>query len=119
MTALEKAVLEELDKKGQPVNGSAVPVQFNPTSLKLQMTNSIDGAASRGRQAQQYNGSSSTSLTVQLEFDTADEGSTGTAGGRADPHRPGGPVRAARRGRVEAGAAAGPVPLGHGRSSAA
>ncbi len=43
------------------------------------MTNSTDGAASRGRQAQQYNGSASTSLTVQLEFDTADEGSTGTA----------------------------------------
>jgi hypothetical protein len=79
VSGLEKAVLEELDKAGKPVGSSAVPVQFNPTSLKLQMTNSTDGAASRGRQVQQYNGSASTSLSVQLEFDSADEGSTDAA----------------------------------------
>ncbi|MFC3737699.1 CIS tube protein, partial [Paractinoplanes deccanensis] len=76
MTTLEKAVLEELGKDGKVVPGSAVAVQFNPASLKLQMTNSTDGAAARGRQVQQYNGSASTSLSVQLEFDTADEGTT-------------------------------------------
>ncbi|MGW0229328.1 CIS tube protein [Actinopolymorpha singaporensis] len=76
MTTLEKAVLEELDKAGKAKPKSAVPVQFNPTSLKLQMSNSTDGATSRGRQVQQYNGSASTSLSVQLEFDTADEGTT-------------------------------------------
>jgi hypothetical protein len=74
---LEKAVLEELDKAGDVVPNSAVTVQFNPTSLKLQMSNSTDGASSRGRQVQQYNGSASTTLSVQLEFDTADEGTTG------------------------------------------
>jgi hypothetical protein len=74
VTTLEKAVLEELDKGGKVVD--TVPVQFNPTSLKLQMTNSVDGAASRGRQVQQYNGSASTALSVELEFDTADEGTT-------------------------------------------
>jgi hypothetical protein len=76
VTTLEKAVLEELDKAGEVVTDSAVPVQFNPTSLKLQMSNSTDGAGTRGRQVQQYNGSASTSLSVQLEFDTADEGTT-------------------------------------------
>ncbi|MFC4065961.1 CIS tube protein, partial [Actinoplanes subglobosus] len=76
MTTLEKAVLEELDKAGEVVADSAVPVQFNPTSLKVQMSNSTDGAGSRGRQVQQYNGSASTTLSVQLEFDTADEGTT-------------------------------------------
>ena len=61
------------------MRGTEVTVQFNPTSLKLQMTNSTDGAASRGRQTQQYNGSASTTLSVQLEFDTADEGTTSKA----------------------------------------
>ena len=76
MTTLEKAVLEELDKAGQVVPDTAIKVQFNPTSLKLQMSNSTDGATSRGRQVQQYNGSASTTLSVQLEFDSADEGTT-------------------------------------------
>ncbi|MGH3774195.1 MAG: hypothetical protein ACRDRR_00430 [Pseudonocardiaceae bacterium] len=74
MSTLEKAVLEELDKSGKVTE--TIPVQFNPASLKLQMTNSTDGAQSRGRQVQQYNGSASTSLSVELEFDTADEGTT-------------------------------------------
>lgn len=77
MSTLEKAVLEELNKDGKVVE--TIPVQFNPTSLKLQMTNSIDGAATRGRQVQQYNGSASTSLSLELEFDTADEGTTAQA----------------------------------------
>jgi len=75
VSTLEKAVLEELDKSGKVTE--TIPVQFNPASLKLQMTNSTDGAESRGRQVQQYNGSASTSLSVELEFDTADEGTTG------------------------------------------
>jgi hypothetical protein len=69
-----KAVLEALDKAGKVVE--TVPVQFNPTSLKLTMSNSTDGGKSRGRQVQQYNGSSSTSLSVELIFDSADEGTT-------------------------------------------
>jgi Contractile injection system tube protein len=75
MTApVTKAVLEALDKAGKVTE--TVPVQFNPTSLKLSMSNSTDGGKSRGRQVQQYNGSSSTSLSVELAFDTADEGTT-------------------------------------------
>jgi hypothetical protein len=74
MTTLEHAVLEELDARGTVKE--TIPVQFNPTSLRLQMTNSVDGGQSRGRQTQQYNGSASTTLSVDLEFDTADEGDT-------------------------------------------
>lgn len=72
-----RAVLEALDKAGKVDTAvEAVPVQFNPTSLKLSRSNSVDGGKSRGRQVQQYNGSSSTTLSVELEFDTADEGTT-------------------------------------------
>lgn len=78
-TTLEPAYLEELDKNGKVVTRNTLKVQFNPHSLKLQMANSIDGAKSRGRQVQQYNGTSSTTLSVELEFDTADEGTTGRA----------------------------------------
>jgi hypothetical protein len=66
------AVLDILDKKGKVTK--TIPVQFNPSSLRLTLSNSVDGGTSRGRQVQQYNGSSSTQLHVELEFDTADEG---------------------------------------------
>ncbi|MBK5221617.1 MAG: hypothetical protein JJE52_01815, partial [Acidimicrobiia bacterium] len=72
MTALEKARLEVLDRNGATTE--SIPVQFNPSTMNLAMTNSIDGGDSRGRQTQQYNGTSSTTLTLDLEFDTADEG---------------------------------------------
>jgi hypothetical protein len=68
------AVLDVLDKKGKPTK--TIPVQFNPASLRLTMSNNTDGGIARGRQAQQYNGSGSTQLHVELEFDTADEGTT-------------------------------------------
>ncbi len=72
MSALEKAELQVLDRRGNPTGTH--PVQFNPTTMQLQMANSIDGARSRGRQRQQYNGTSSTTLSIDLEYDTADEG---------------------------------------------
>jgi hypothetical protein len=68
------AVLEALNPKGKVTE--TIPVQFNPATLRLTMSNNVDGGTSRGRQAQQYNGSSSTQLHVELEFDTADEGTT-------------------------------------------
>lgn len=68
------AVLDVLDKKGKATK--TIPVQFNPASLRLTMSNNTDGGTARGRQAQQYNGSGSTQLHVELEFDTADEGTT-------------------------------------------
>ena len=52
------AVLDVLDKKGKVTK--TIPVQFNPSSLRLTLSNSVDGGTSRGRQVQQYNGSSST-----------------------------------------------------------
>lgn len=71
MSDLTKATLTVLDGADK---GTAVEVQFNPATLQLQMTNSVDGAKSRGRQTQQFNGTSSTQLSVDLEFDSADEG---------------------------------------------
>ena len=72
MSELAKADLQVLDRQGKSTE--TIPVQFNPTTMQLQMSNSVDGGDSRGRQTQQYNGSSSTVLSLDLEFDTADEG---------------------------------------------
>lgn len=79
MSQLEKATLQAIssDEAATPL-GDPIPVQFNPTSLRLQITNSTEGGESRGRQVRQYNGSSSTTLNLELIFDTADEGSTGS-----------------------------------------
>jgi hypothetical protein len=77
MTELQKAMLGKLDAKGNVKKSDEVPVQFNPATLKLQRSNSIDMGKSRGRQVQQYNGTSSTILTLDLEFDTADADSAG------------------------------------------
>jgi hypothetical protein len=72
---LTKATLQEIgaDESATPV-GDPVDVQFNPASLRLQIANTIEGGESRGRQVRQYVGSSSTTLTLDLSFDTADEG---------------------------------------------
>jgi len=77
MSELQKATLVEIkpDEKGTPV-GDPVPVQFNPATMRLQITNSTEGGQSRGRQTRQFLGSSSTTLTIELVFDSADEGTT-------------------------------------------
>src|SRR5258708_7307240 len=76
---LQKAKLTELSPAARPqAVGSPIEVQFNPTSLRLQMQNSIDVGRTRGRQVEQYNGTSSTTLSCDLIFDTADEGTTGS-----------------------------------------
>ncbi len=74
MAELKKATLAEVDAKGTV--GNEMAVQFNPTTLRLQMTNSIDSGNSKGRQTWTYNGTSSSTLTVELVFDTADEGTS-------------------------------------------
>ena len=77
MTELSKAFLQELDNQNQPARGKQpVPVQFNPSSLRLQYANQSEGGRSAGRQARQHTGNSSVTLSVDLVFDTADEGST-------------------------------------------
>jgi hypothetical protein len=77
MSDLKKATLVEIkpDAKGTPV-GDPVPVQFNPATMKLQISNSTEGGQSRGKQTRQFLGTSSTTLTLELVFDTADEGTT-------------------------------------------
>lgn len=72
MSALAKAQLQVLDKHDKATD--TIPVQFNPTTMQLQMSNSVDGGTARGRQTQQYNGSASTQLSLDLLFDTAEEG---------------------------------------------
>lgn len=77
MSELRRAELIPLlgDEAGTPdPDRPAVPVQFNPASLRLQLTNHSDGGRSRGRQAEQYLGTGATTLSMDLHFDTADTG---------------------------------------------
>jgi hypothetical protein len=76
MLALEKATLTEIeaDDSAAPIPGSEVAVQFNPQSLKLSLSNNIEGGDTRGKKRRQHIGRSSTTLSFDLHFDTADEG---------------------------------------------
>jgi hypothetical protein len=77
MPQLSKAVLQEIDNRNQAVaDGKRVSVQFNPATLRLQYSNQSEGGRSAGRQARQHTGSGATTLSVELVFDTADEGDT-------------------------------------------
>lgn len=74
MPTLEKAYLQPLTPSGDAKpSGPPIPVQFNPTSMRLTMANSTTGAKTTGQQVKQYNGTSSTTLALDLVFDTADE----------------------------------------------
>jgi hypothetical protein len=76
---LAVATLEEMSTaptNPQPV-GDPIGVQFNPTTLRLAMQNSVDMKKAFGkRPATQYDGTSSSVLTFDLVFDCADEGTT-------------------------------------------
>jgi hypothetical protein len=73
---LTKATLQEISSDDPPRElGDPIAVQFNPSSLRLQLSNQVEGGKSRGRQNRQFLGSSSTQLTLDLVFDSADEGS--------------------------------------------
>lgn len=76
--SLAKAQLIALkgDKKSTALDTSIPPlnVQFNPASLRLQLTNDTAGGRTRGHQAEQHLGDGSTQLTFDLHFDTADTG---------------------------------------------
>ncbi len=69
MTLL-KADIQVIDKAGKVQD--TINVQFNPASMQLQFANTTDGGRARARQTQQYNGTGSTTLSLDLEFDTAD-----------------------------------------------
>jgi len=75
MPELHKARVSQLSgtKNPQPVEGTGIDVQFNPTTMRLQMTNNVEGGKARPRQVQQFTGSGSTTLTLDLVFDTADQ----------------------------------------------
>lgn len=77
MSELVKATLQKIkaDESATPI-GDPIPVQFNPASLQLQITNNSSGGDTRGSQVRQHLGTSSTTLTLELVFDTADEGDT-------------------------------------------
>jgi hypothetical protein len=76
MSQLAKALLLELKAPGDPGTPKRVNVQFNPHTLRLQYASHSEGGTQPARQARQYTGTGSTTLTVDLVFDTADEGST-------------------------------------------
>ena len=70
MPVLEKALLIELPAADK---SKGIPVQFNPASLRLALSNQVEGGNVRGRQSRQFNGKSSTELSFDLHFDTSDE----------------------------------------------
>jgi hypothetical protein len=74
---LKKATLQQIkaDASAAPL-GPEIEVQFNPASLKLDLANHVEGGDTRGRQSRQYLGKTSTTLTFDLHFDTADEGTS-------------------------------------------
>lgn len=74
MSGLEKATLTRLSNDANDTEeGEPIPVQFNPSSLKLTLSNNTEGGASRGRPQRQFSGNASTELAFDLVFDTADE----------------------------------------------
>lgn len=82
MTALLKARLAEITAGDRPteVPRTSVDVQFNPTSLRVQISNRTAGGAQAGAQARQRPGTGEMSVGFDLVFDTADEDA---GGGRA------------------------------------
>ena len=52
-----------------------VTVQFNPQSLKVALSNQNSGGDQPGGSSRQFVGSGSSKLTVELIFDTSDDGS--------------------------------------------
>lgn len=78
MSALTKAQLGEITADDTPteVPGTLVDVQFNPTSLRVQLSNRTAGGQQAGAQARQRPGTGEMTVSFELVFDTADEGST-------------------------------------------
>ena len=78
MTRLVKAQLGEISAGDNPqeVAGTLVDVQFNPTSLRVQISNRTAGGQQAGSQARQRPGTGEMQVSFDLAFDTADEGTT-------------------------------------------
>ena len=78
MTGLTKAYLAEITSGNSPteVGGTKVDVQFNPTTLRVQISNKTAGGQQAGAQARQRPGTGEMQVSFDLVFDTADEGTT-------------------------------------------
>jgi len=81
MTALMKAYLAEISSGDSPTidQRTKVDVQFNPTTLRVQLSNRTAGGQQAGAQARQRPGTGEMQVSFDLVFDTADEGGTTTA----------------------------------------
>jgi contractile injection system tube protein len=77
MTQLVKAQLCEIsgDDRGTEI-GTPIDVQFNPTSLRVSISNRTAGGQQAGSQARQRPGTGEIQVSFDLVFDTADEGTT-------------------------------------------
>ena len=74
MSGLEKATLTKLSNDRESTEeGEPIPVQFNPASLRLTLSNNTEGGESNARQQRQFTGNASTELSFDLVFDTEDE----------------------------------------------
>jgi Contractile injection system tube protein len=71
-----KAKLQPISNKNDQPIGPPVEVQFNPNSLRLSLANQTDAGTSAGRQRAQHLGTGSATMSVELVFDTADQGTT-------------------------------------------
>jgi len=78
MSALVKATLAEVTGSGFGTvkEGTEVPVQFNPSSLRVQISNKTAGGQQAGSQGRQRPGVGETAVAFDLVFDSADEGTT-------------------------------------------
>lgn len=74
MQELQKAIITELNDDDS--EKESFPVQFNPTTLRLSIGNRVEGGVKLDQPVRQYVGPSSTTLSLDLIFDTADEGSS-------------------------------------------
>jgi len=78
MGQLQKATLVEIkpDASGTEEPKTKIPVQFNPNTLKLTISSNLAGGTPAGSQVRQSTGSATTTLALDLVFDTADEGTS-------------------------------------------
>jgi hypothetical protein len=85
VSGLELATLQRLTglnrqgKNGKAVpkpDGDPIPVQFNPASLKISRRNNVDrGGVTASTQKRQHPSQENSTLSFELEFDTAEQGS--------------------------------------------
>jgi len=86
MTAqLKKATLYTIDKNKK--KGTEIPVQFNPASLHFTIQSVSDRGKTPARQPEQHLGSGNLTLSLELHFDSADEGTKAKAADVRDKSR--------------------------------